>query len=69
MNPYFTALRESRDQGSKALQYQIFVERQSEKHFVATIIGIPSVSVAAATEAGAFNADIRQSANMRELLC
>jgi predicted RNase H-like HicB family nuclease len=37
------------------MQYQIFVENQSDKHFTASVLGMQSIAVAGSTEAEAIN--------------
>ena len=37
------------------MQYQVFVKNQSDQHFVASVIGIPTISVDGQTEAEAIS--------------
>lgn len=37
------------------MQYQIFVQNQSPKHFIASVVGIPNLVVEGQTEAEAIN--------------
>ncbi|KYC35180.1 hypothetical protein WA1_08460 [Scytonema hofmannii PCC 7110] len=32
------------------MQYQVFIQNQSEEHFVASVVGIPNLTVEASTE-------------------
>jgi predicted RNase H-like HicB family nuclease len=49
-------------QDLKSMQYQIFVENRSAKHFVASVIGMPTVSVDGTTEVEAI-ANVKAALN------